>query len=163
MSPRSSFLDAESRLLARRLSQRGNPTLGDDADAALLAALAALPPSAHDVARASGLRIGRDVYSRRFFEDTLPGAVSVLSTALLSSGAGAFQLERAFHRTARLRFAPTSNLAQADPTIVESYLAGTLEGFFSAAFNCEAHAAPSSDGYHLELGQGRDVNVEARR
>lgn len=154
-----SLREAESSLLARRRAQRGTPTLGDDADHALLRALAGLSSGTERVAHEVGLRVGRDVYARRFFEDTLPGAIVVLSTSLFASGAGTITLESSFHRSARLHFTPAHALAGADRAIVLAFVAGTVEGFFGAAFNCEAQAHATDEGLlALELGEGRDVN-----
>ena len=158
MSHWTGLLQAESSLLERRRQQRSAPTFGDDADQALLAALAALPPEAEPAAHASGRRVGEDVYARRFVEDTLPHAVSVLSESLACSGFGGISLRSHFHRSARLGFSPTPAMATGSRTVTHSFVAGAIEGFFSAAFNCDARARPTPDAIELELGAGRDVN-----
>jgi len=158
MPPWSSLLQAESSLVARRRHQRAAPTFGDDADQALLAALSGLPPEAEEAARASGRRLGADVYARRFVEDTLPHAVTVLSGSLESSGLGALSLRLYFHRSARIAFAPAIGMAGAHRVVADGFVAGALEGFFSAAFNCDAQARAMPDAIELELGDGRDVN-----
>ena len=146
---------AESALIARRRDQRGVPTFGDDADRALASALSSLPHEAAEAARASGRRIGAEVYARRFVEDTLPHAVSVLSHALEASGHGRLALEHSFHRSARIAFHPA---AGGDSAARAAFVAGVLEGFFSRAFNCEACAEPTAGPILLELGEGKNVN-----
>lgn len=146
---------AESALLELRRSQRGAPTLGDDADQQLLAALADLPHEAAREAHASGKRVGESVYARRFVEDTLPHAVTVLSQALCASGFGSLKLERSFHRSARIVF--RSSERERTPAL-HAFVAGVLEGFFSSAFNCHARARAAPDAMiELELGDGKDV------
>lgn len=146
---------AESALLARRRDQRGSPSFGDEADRALLDALAAIPRDGADAAHASGRRLGEGVYARRFVEDTLPHAVTVLSQSLSASGFGTLRLDHSFHRSARLTFHP----ADADhPETLRAFVAGVLEGFFSSAFNCDARASAAPEAILLELGDGRNVN-----
>lgn len=162
LSPSSRLRDAETSLIARRHAQKGAPTPGDEADQALLAAIAALSPQDAPIARATGHSLGAHVYSRRFFEDTVPGAVAVLSTTLHASGAASLHLDQVFHRTARLRFEPLPGLAQAEPPVLAAFLEGAVEGFFSVAFNCQAHAATErAREVRLELGDGRNVNVRS--
>ena len=156
--PSPSLRDAETLLLERRRSQRGRHTLGDDADRTFLAALAALPGSAREDARASGRRVGEHVYSRAFLDDDLPGAVATLSAATLASGAGALLVADAFHRGATVRFDAASALAPAAPEVRDGYAAGLLEGYLATAFNCRALVEPRADGLRVELGDGRDVN-----
>lgn len=159
MAAESSLRDAESMLLARRRAQRGFPTLGDEADRALLAALAALPAHASIAARGVGLRLGADVYSRRYHEDTLPHGVATLSRALVESGVGNLTLRSSFHRSAELGFEPHARVATADGPVLSAFMEGILEGFLSSAFNCEARArAESPQTLRIELGEGRDVN-----
>lgn len=161
MVAESSFRDAESMLLERRRAQRGFPTLGDEADRALLAALAALPTHASATARGAGLRLGTHVYSRRYHEDTLASGVATLSRALAESGVGWLTLRDAFHRSASLAFEPHPRVAVADPPVLSAFMEGVLEGFLSTAFNCEATArAESLRSLRIELGQGRDVNQQ---
>lgn len=163
MQPWSSFREAESSLLAKRRAQRGSQTLGDDADRALVLALAALPPDAGAVARESGARLGADVYSRRYHEDTLTHGLAVLSQALQTSGLGALAVEGAFHRSARVRYDPAPALDAAAPGVRVAFLEGVLEGYLSHAFNCRAHVqAQEPTLLHLELGEGRDVNRRRR-
>lgn len=153
------LLDAEALLLRRRREQRGQATLGDAEDRALLAALAALPADAAPRARETGAHVGEHVYSRRFYEDTLPGSVAVLSTLLLESGAGTLRLESTFHRSARLVFQPTGALRDAPDAVSAAYAAGILEGFLAAAFNCRVQvAAASAEDLRVQLLEGRDVN-----
>lgn len=160
LSPSSRLREAETSLIARRHSQRGVPTPGDEADQALLAALSALSEHDAPLARATGHSLGAHVYARRFFEDTLPGAVAMLSTNLRESGAGSLHLEAMFHRTARLHFDPLPALEAAQPPVLAAFLEGAVEGFFSAAFNCQARAASDrAREVHLELGEGRNVNA----
>lgn len=162
LSPSLRLRDAETSLIAHRHAQRGAPTHGDAADQALLTALVAL--SAHDAptARATGRSLGGEVYARRFLEDTLPGAVVALSSTLQASGAGSLHLAQVFHRTARLRFEPSPSLADAEPVVLAAFLEGAVEGFFSATFNCKAHAASEhGDELRLELGEGRNVNARS--
>lgn len=160
MSPLS-LRDAETALLERRRAQRGSHTLGDDADLALLAAIASLPSSAAADARASGRHLGEHVYSRRFLDDDLPGALATLSTATSASHAGTLDVEDAFHRAASVRFAvdAAGPLAKADPAIRAAYAAGLLEGYLGAAFNCKVQAAPEGASLRVALGEGRDVNA----
>lgn len=151
---------AEEALIARRRDQRGAPTFGDDADRALADELSLLPADAAELARASGRRVGARVYARRFVEDTLPHAVALLSHSLAASGFGSLALERAFHRSASISFQPA---ASGRTPVLDAFVAGVLEGFFSSAFNCEAHAKPHADAILLELGEGKDVNVKGAR
>lgn len=156
MTLSSGLAAAESALIARRRDQRGAPTLGDDADQALASMLSSLPADAAHEARATGKRVGEQVYARRFVEDTLPHAVSVLSNALAASGHGRLTLDHSFHRSARLRFHPIDH--DRSPALA-AFVAGVLEGFFSQAFNCDARAKPApEDAILLELGEGRNVN-----
>lgn len=160
MAPQLSLREAENALLEHRHAQRGSPTYGDAADRSLLEALAALPSNAERDARATGRRLGADVYSRRFVEDTLPRALATLSAALHDSGAGALHMESAFHRSAALRFDPAPPLAPAHPLVASAYLEGVLEGFLSTALNCDARAtADAPHALRVELGAGRDVNA----
>lgn len=155
---------ATAALLARRRTQRGALTLGDDADASLQDVLAQLPTAAAEAVRASGSRLGVEVYSRRFFEDTLHGGIATLSATLLETGAGALRLEHAFHRTARVRFEPLGPLADADPTVRAAFVEGVVEGFFGVAFNCASRVHHDEEGLMLlELGEGRDVNLRRMR
>lgn len=150
---------AASTLVEKRRKQRGCPTLGDDADRALLAALAALPPDGARAARESGAELGAHVYSRCAVEDTLARNVGALTRTLQDSGFGTLQLEASFHRTATLRFAPSSILESADAQVRDSFLEGIVEGFFSEALNCAARACANGGGaVAVELGDGRDVN-----
>lgn len=159
MAAESSFRDAESMLLARRRAQRGFPTLGDEADRALLAALAALPVHASTTARDTGLRLGTHVYSRRYHEDTLAHGVATLSRALAESGVGALTMRSSFHRSAELAFEPHARVASAGAPVLAAFMEGILEGFLSTAFNCEATARAESVALlRIELGEGRDVN-----
>ena len=164
MVAESTFREAESALLARRRSQRGSHTLGDDADRALLAALLALPAGAAPAARDAGRRLGEDVYSRRFHEDTLPGAIGTLSSALDRSGVGSLRLASSFHRTALVAYDPAPALARAAPDVTTAFVEGVVEGFLAVGFNCQAHARP--EGTHalrVQLGEGRDVNAQRRQ
>lgn len=160
-----SLREAETMLLERRRAQRGSHTLGDDADRALLAALAELPGSAADVARQSGRAVGEHVYSRTFVDDDLPGAVAALSAAIAASGAGALHVADSLHRTATVRFDPAPTLAQADPRVRRGYVAGVLEGYLGAAFNCQTavRSPDHADELWVRLGEGRDVNARSRR
>jgi hypothetical protein len=146
-------------LLERRRAQRGFPTLGDEADERLVAALASLPADAAPAAREAGERIGAQVWSRRYHEDGLPGGISILSSALAASGVGALHVEHAFHRSARLRFESAPRLAQAESAVRGAFVAGALAGFLGEAYNCAADArALESDLLQVELGAGRDAN-----
>lgn len=154
--------DAEAVLLRRRREQRGHATLGDDADRALLAAIARLAPHEADLARAAGARLGEHVYSRRSYEDTLPASVAVLSTLLLESGAGRLRLESTFHRSARLAFDPVPPLVEAHEPVRAAFAAGVLEGFLAIAFNCAVRVeAPATHDLRVDLLEGRDVNRRA--
>lgn len=163
MQPWPELRASEATLLDRRRTQRGALTLGDEADVAYHRALATLPPEAAQDARASGVTLGVHVYSRRFFEDTLHGGAATLSASLLQSGAGALRLEHAFHRSARIRFEPMGALADARPPVRAAFAEGVLEGFFGVAFNCAVIVTEDAEGvFHVELGEGRDVNRKAR-
>jgi hypothetical protein len=159
MKPWSSYREAESSLLERRRAQRGTPTLGDDVDRALMAALAALPSDARALARESGQRLGADVYSSRYAEETLTQGLALLAEGLHDSGVGDLHLEDAFHRTARVSYEPGPVLIPADPNVRSAFLEGVIAGFLSSAYNCDAHAHATDDS-HLDvaLGEGRDVN-----
>jgi hypothetical protein len=159
MAPPASFEEAESALLERRRAQRGFLTLGDEADRALLAALAVLPPTSGSDARGTGQRLGREVYSRRFVEDTLPQGLAALSLALHESGVGSLCLGSTFHRSASVRFEPQTGLAGANVLVLSAFVEGVLEGFLSCALNCQARAwADSPLALHVELGAGREVS-----
>lgn len=161
MVAESTFRDAVSMLLERRRSQRGFPTLGDEADRALLAALTALPPHASGTARRAGVRLGTHVYSRRYHEDTLASGVATLSRALAESGVGWLTLRESFHRVADLGFEPHPRVAATDAPVLSAFMEGVLEGFLSTAFNCEAKArAEGPNALRIELGEGRDVNQQ---
>lgn len=162
MAP-ASLRDAEAHLLERRRAQRGSHTLGDDADRAFLAALSALAPHAHPDARASGRRLGEHVYSRRFLDDDLPGAVGTLSRAIAESGVGALTVASAFHRSATVLFDAATPLAAAHPLVRRSYVAGVLEGYLASAFNCATEVADEGPALRVRLGDGRDVNALAGR
>lgn len=150
---------AEAALLARRHVQAGAPTLGDDQDAALLAALQGLPSAAAPHARASAQRLGEHVYARRFFEDHLPGAIRILSDALDRSGAGSLRLLGAFHRSARIEHAPSAVASRWDAAVRAATMEGLLEGYLGAAFNSHVDArAEPQECYRVELRAGRDVN-----
>lgn len=156
--------DAEAALLAHRRQQRGVHTFGDEADRALLAALAGLPGDATAAAREAGMRLGAGVYGRRYVETGLEGALDVLSTALHATGAGALRVESSFHRRADVRYEPGAALAAAPLAVRAAFVEGLLEGFLSDAFNCEAHArAAAGDRLAVELGAARDVNDARRR
>ncbi|MEA3201325.1 MAG: hypothetical protein QOE90_2753 [Thermoplasmata archaeon] len=146
--------DAAQRLLARRHAQRARPTFGDEADAALLAALRARPDEAQ--AREAGLRVGREVYARRCYEDNVPGAVAILSTTLLASGLGSVSVESWFHRQGVLAFRP---LDERDAAAASSYVSGLLAGYLGEALNCRAEAqAQPGARFAVRLLEGRDVN-----
>lgn len=153
---------AREALVARRRAQRGQWTFGDEADHAFLAAVRAL--AADDVAalheaRASGAELGLNVFSRRFAEDNVPGAIAILSASLLESGWGALRLEETFHRSARIAYDPSPETASAPPAARNALVEGVLEGFLSAAFNCQARARTHADSrFDVELLEGRDVN-----
>lgn len=159
MQPWSSYREAESSLLERRRAQRGAPTLGDEADRALVLALAALPADAQALARESGARLGADVYSHRYSEDPLSQGLALLAEGLHHSGVGDLRLEDTFHRSARVTYVPADALAPADPRVRSAFLEGLIAGFLSTAYNCEAHAqAVDATHLHVKLGEGRDVN-----
>lgn len=159
MAALSSLAAARDALLARRRAQAGRATLGDEHDRALLAALGALPGAAAPHARACGADLGAHVYSRRFFEDHLGGAVAILSASLLETGAGPLRMLDAFHRSARLEHTPLPPLAGADAAVRGALLEGVLEGFLASAFNCRVSARSVGDErYHVELLEGNDVN-----
>lgn len=158
-----SLREAERSLLERRRTQTGSHTLGDDADRALLAVLATLPASSWHEARASGRRLGEHVYSRRFLDDDLQGAVAILSHAVDASGMGALRLAEAFHRSATLLFEPGASLAPAHPSVREAFIAGVLEGYLATAFNCDTIVVGREDELRVHLGAGRDVNALSRR
>jgi hypothetical protein len=158
---------AADRALARRYEQGARPTFGDDADGALLDALAAVPPEdlaflAPALAHA-GESLGRHVYARRCFEDSMPGATAILSTTLLDSGWGSFRLEGWFHRSGHAAFTPGLAAARVGEQVLACYLSGVLAGYLGEAFNCRATAAPL-DGlrFELRLHEGRDVNAWRR-
>lgn len=151
-------------LVARRHAQRARPTYGDDADRALLDALARLARDELALAAApltrAGERLGRDVYARRCFEDSMPGAMALLSTTFLASGWGSLALESWFHREATARFVPAQPPQPAWPPFLE----GVLVGYFGEAFNCRAWARAEDDlTFRMRLLDARDVNEEARR
>lgn len=162
MATWTTFQEAGSSLLERRRSQRGFPTLGDDADHALVHALAALPEDGRHLARETGARLGADVYSRRYHDDALAKGIEVLSQALASSGFGALSVEGAFLRSARVRFSPSAVLSIGVPAVRSAFLEGLLEGYLSQALKCDAMARADPDdpdaGIDLHLGAGRDVN-----
>jgi len=155
------------QLLERRHAQRALPTFGDDADAAVLDALARVHSADLPLAAArladSGARLGRDVYARRCFEDSIPGALAILSTTFLASGWGTIALDGWFHRSATARFVPTPEAGRAAAPLAP-FLEGVLEGYLGAAFNCRA-SAKAADGlrFDVRLHEGRNVNEEARR
>ncbi|HUR67776.1 MAG TPA: hypothetical protein VM370_00900 [Candidatus Thermoplasmatota archaeon] len=155
----TSFRDVASTLLERRRAQRGFPTLGDDADRALVAGLASLPADAGALARETGALLGAQVFARRYHDDTLPRGVALLSEAMAASGLGALDVDHAFHRAARVRFRPSRDLDRAPEPVRAAFVEGVLLGFFSSTYNCEAHAARvAPDLVELTLGEGRDVN-----
>lgn len=152
---------AHTALLAKRREQKGRHTLGDDLDRALLAALRDMPGdhAAAQDARACGLDIGAHVYSRRFSEDNVPGAVAILSTSLLESGLGTLRLDESFHRRARVSYMPSLDASSAPAPVRAALLEGLLEGFLAEAFNCQARAtARAETEFDVELLEGRDVN-----
>lgn len=164
--PTLSLREAEAMLLERRRAQRGSHTPGDDPERAYLAALALLPAAGAQDARASGRRLGEHVYSRRYVDADLPGAIAALSASLAASGAGSFLLAESFHRSATVRFVPGALLGPTDAHVRQGFAAGVLEGFLSAAFNCEAHVdashGGSADEVRVRLGEGRNVNGKRR-
>lgn len=165
-APWETLRHAADALLSRRVAQRGRPTLGDEHDLALAAALASLvaDPAALALARETGERVARGVYAKRFFEDTLGGAVVVLSTCLLESGLGTLRLADSFHRSARVEYAPSPALAACAPEVRDRFAEGVLAGFLSTAFNCDVsvHAEPGVASLRIELLDGRDVNRGGR-
>lgn len=153
------FHAAHGALLARRRAQGGAPTLGDEHDGALLAALALLPPDAAPRARACGEALGAEVYARPFFEDLLPGAIGLLSASLARSGVGPVRLAEHFHRSALVEHAPAQAAARTHPEVRAALIEGILVGFLGSAFNCRAAAtAAAPERYRVELLEGRDVN-----
>ncbi len=108
-----------------------------------------------------GADVGRHVYAKLIVEDSLPDAVSILSDRLELAGLAGIQLERAFHRTARIRYRPKADGELADPRVLEAYLGGVVHGTLSEAMNCTVEIEPL-DGHRFSvcLGNGRDVNVE---
>lgn len=159
----TSFHHAESALLARRREQRGALTLGDDADRALALALAGLPAEARDAARASGERVGSDVFARSYHEDALPRALDLLSASLYRAGFGSLEIGSSFHRSARVRYHPAGAMAEADRAVREGFLEGILRGFLSHSYNCRVDATALGDGMlDVHLREGRDVNAARR-
>lgn len=158
----SEFVHAKDRLLARRRAQRGHRTFGDDEDRHLSAALAALPgvegaplPAVRDAGRVLGV----EVFARRVFEDSMRGALIILSTCLLEAGWGSLRVEDTFHRSARVRYLPGPAMQAADGRVVSEFVAGILDGYMGEAFNCVTRVQTLSPcAFELTLREGRDVN-----
>lgn len=160
----SSYREAESTLLTLRRTQRGAPTLGDEADRTLLLELAALPRAAETLARASGSRLGSDVYAWRYHEDSLTQGLAFLAEGLHRSGLGELRMEDAFHRTARVHYAPPPQLSPADPQVRSAFIEGLISGYLSQTYNCSASArALDCDILEIILGEGRDINHKERK
>ena len=157
----ASFLAAARAVLDARRAQRGEPRFGDDADGRLLQALVAMPDDGASAlaARTTGCALGREVFARRVFEDSMPGCIVVLSIHLTQSGWGKLHLLEHFHRSATARFEPEPALASASNGPLRELIAGIVEGTFAEAFNCRAEAR-ALDGFRVEvmLLEGRDVN-----
>jgi hypothetical protein len=154
--------EATRQALARRHAQRAHPTFGDEADAAILAALRGVAP--HDLAAGravlleAGESLGRQVYARRCYEDGFAGAIAILSTTLLASGWGSVSVERWFHRQGVVAFSPGPAASPA-PLAFSTYLSGALAGYLSEAFNCRAAITATDERrYEVRLLEGRDVN-----
>lgn len=152
-------------LRERRLSQRGEFTYGDAADIDVRDCLARLRLDAAARAdqeatlRELGDAVGRNVYARRMFEDSIRGAFIILSSSLAASHLGTLVVEDCFHRTARVRFHIADAAQGAQRQAMEAYLCGLLSGCMSEAFNCAASAHVVADGaFEVRLGEGRDVN-----
>lgn len=155
--------EAGEALLAARRSQRGQSTLGDAHDAALLEALAAVPEddAPHVAERAERLAetLGREVYVKRTYEDSFAGAFVILSTSLLESGLGVLRVEDVFHRSAEVAFRPLDAAARVPAALLRSHVTGLMRGFFSEAFNCHVRVrCDEAHRYRVDLLQGRDVN-----
>ncbi|GEM_PF-4269094 len=156
--------EAVQRILEVRHAQRARPTFGDEADQALLAALRGLSPQ--DLALAApaleqaGDEIGRHVVARRCYEDSVQGAVAILSATTLASGWGGVAIESWFHRQGVLVHSPPPALAA---EVSSAFVSGLLAGYLGEVFNCRAAATPAGAGrFEARLLEGRDVNARRR-
>lgn len=162
------FAQAAEALLARRRQQRAGPTWGDDADARLATALASLrlAPAELHLARATldaaGARLGAEVYARRFYEDSVQGAIVTLSATFHAGHLGTLECEDAFHRAARVAYHPAATL-QGAPDALDPFVAGALRGYLAECLNCRVDVGvPGPHRFDVRLGEGRDVNRRAQ-
>lgn len=151
---------AAATLLAARRAQPGRHTHGDAADQAFVAVLSTLPLEDEPTRTAlveAGSTLGRAVFAKTFLDAPLAAAIADLAQFTRAAGLGSILVEDTFHRTAILRLdAPTPAASHV--------LEGTLAGFLSECFNCSVTLVPAPDGrLRASLGEGRDVNREARR
>lgn len=152
--------DAAALLLATRRAQRGRHAHGDEADRAFASVLSTLPlveARTREALLEAGSTLGRAVFAKTFLDAPLAVAVTDLAALTQAAGLGTILVEDAFHRTALLR------LDAATPA-ASHVLEGALTGFLAECFNCNVRVAPTPDGrLQASLGEGRDVNREARR
>jgi hypothetical protein len=161
----SAYKEAYYKLLLRGSDHRA-PGGADHAGHVLarqLARLAPAPDARAGMAAAVFDRaddLGRHVVAKRIVHDGLEPALREVSAAMRACGLGVLETAEAFHREARVAFAPGPAADGADPDLLQAHVAGLLHGALGAALNCEVAVATGPGVLEVRLARGRDVNQE---